>query len=218
MDDSRGEILDKIRRSRGWLPEAKTLAAALASGAGNHGLTAVELAQRFALEARKIDAEVFEDPTPEAALERLLGLLKDEHVLAWDLDHVDRGVLASASASLEFGKSSDRSRTSLGLTGCDMAIAETGSLVLVAGPGQNREASLICRTHVALVRPSDVVTDLAEALARVDSLGERRAHINIVSGPSRTADIEMTLTRGVHGPKRLVILVADWPRLNKGDA
>lgn len=193
MSASRDAIFGRLRAARPWLPEEEAPPkAVVASGDG--------MLERFIAAAKAVDAELSVDTDLEAAKARLKSLLEGEKVIAWD-----QGLLPPGT---RFGDTG-RLDASLGLTACDMAIAETGSLVLVAGPGKSREASLLPRTHVALLDPRQLLPDLAAALEKLKTLGPL-AHVNIITGPSRTADIEMTLTKGVHGPKRLLILVAPW--------
>ena len=95
-----------------------------------------------------------------------------------------------------------------GITGALVGIAESGSLVLVGGEGRPLTASLLPEIHIAILRESDLVPTLADALARPEILAASAAVI--ITGPSRTADIEMALTIGVHGPKELhVFLIED---------
>ena len=97
----------------------------------------------------------------------------------------------------------------IGVTGVDWALAETGTLVLVSGRGRPRSTSLLPATHVAvfgrdrLVESLEQVGVLLEALHVNPALSMSGAVINFITGPSRTADIELTLTRGVHGPKEV---------------
>ena len=97
----------------------------------------------------------------------------------------------------------------VGITGAEAALAATGSVVLRTGPGRGRLASLLPPVHVVLVEAARLAWSLAEFLrAQADS--DRSSNLVIVTGPSRTADIEMTLSRGVHGPREIhVLLVGD---------
>jgi L-lactate dehydrogenase complex protein LldG len=95
----------------------------------------------------------------------------------------------------------------VGVTGALMGIADTGSLVLVGGPGSPLTASLLPEVHVAILKTSALVPSLPNALNRTE-VREAAAGV-IISGPSRTADIEMTLTIGVHGPGELIVFLID---------
>ena len=91
----------------------------------------------------------------------------------------------------------------MGLTGADYAVAETGSVVLTAGRGVSRIVSLVPPVHVAVVEGGSVLPGLDElfTLLRRDYGRENwTSYVNIISGPSRSADIEYTLVTGVHGP------------------
>jgi L-lactate dehydrogenase complex protein LldF len=95
----------------------------------------------------------------------------------------------------------------VGVTGALAGIAESGSLVLVAGEGHPLMASLLPEIHVAVLKASRIYASLPQVLA----LREARdaAAGVIITGPSRTADIEMTLTIGVHGPGELLVFLID---------
>ena len=97
----------------------------------------------------------------------------------------------------------------VGITTAFCAIAETGTLMLLSAPRTPAATSLLPETHIALVRWKRIVQTMEDAwqLLRTEHGAPPRA-INFVSGPSRTADIEQTLTLGAHGPYRVhVILV-----------
>jgi L-lactate dehydrogenase complex protein LldG len=93
-----------------------------------------------------------------------------------------------------------------GVTGATCGLAATGTVAVTCGPDSPRATSLVPPSHVCLVRASDVVEDLAEALLRLTSLPSALAWI---SGPSRSADLEMTLTVGVHGPASVEVIVVE---------
>jgi L-lactate dehydrogenase complex protein LldG len=85
------------------------------------------------------------------------------------------------------------------------AIAETGAIVCVSASGRNLEASLVPGHHVAMVDRNHIFETLEDFFALVSD--DPPGNITLITGPSRTADIELTLTVGVHGPKRLDVIV-----------
>ena len=103
----------------------------------------------------------------------------------------------------------------LGLTSADLAVAETGSLVLVSGAGRPRSTSLLPACHLAVFDRDALVESLSQVGLALEAWHEiappatRGGAINVITGPSRTADIELTLTRGVHGPKDVHAIFVD---------
>jgi L-lactate dehydrogenase complex protein LldG len=91
----------------------------------------------------------------------------------------------------------------LGVTGADFLLPETGTLVLRSSIEQPRTVSLLPRVHLALIRSSCLRTDLHQVLEEAKQDG----YFVFVTGPSRTADIELTVTIGVHGPKTLCVML-----------
>jgi len=167
---------------------------------------------RFVAELRALEVAVHEEATPEAVRARVRTLVAGRRVRSWAsaaLPYDLGATLAEASASLLDGAAERGALAAaeVGVTGVDAAIAETGSLALIAAPDRPRTASLLPPKHVAVVRRADLVPNLRSALARLRSAIPAASALHLVTGPSRSADIELQLTLGVHGPGELVVVL-----------
>jgi L-lactate dehydrogenase complex protein LldG len=100
----------------------------------------------------------------------------------------------------------------LGITTAQAAIAETGTLVLESECERHRLASLVPPVHIAIVDAASICLTLGEALAALGRDDKLSPTITFITGPSRTADIELTLAIGVHGPQELYVIVREGPR------
>jgi L-lactate dehydrogenase complex protein LldG len=107
----------------------------------------------------------------------------------------------------------DDASVEVGITGASAALAATGTLVLVSGKGRPRSPSLLPPIHIAVVKTDQIETTLERWVEqqRKDGLDTLRASSNVIliSGPSRTADIAMTLVMGMHGPKKMHIILVE---------
>jgi len=94
-----------------------------------------------------------------------------------------------------------------GITSADYALADTGTLVMLASPEEARMVSLLPPVHIAVVPRARILSGLDELFMMVPRPGEITSSLVLITGPSRTADIEQILVRGVHGPGEIHILV-----------
>ena len=148
-----------------------------------------------------------------AAVARYLDALELPLALAAQKSH--QGVCWSEFASLDWtgaGLAIEARPTlghdRLGITGTFCAIAETGTLVLLSGADTPTATALLPDTHVAVVRADRIVAGMEEAFALVRAeRGDMPRALNMISGPSRTGDIEQTIVLGAHGPFRVHILL-----------
>jgi len=104
----------------------------------------------------------------------------------------------------------EQAAASVGVTAVVAALADTGTILVASGPHGAQDASLLPGAHIAILNAQDVYPSLSDWVEHGGrSLLAERSSLALITGPSRTADIEMTLTIGVHGPSRLFVLVCD---------
>jgi L-lactate utilization protein LutC len=95
----------------------------------------------------------------------------------------------------------------VGITGADFLIARTGSILLKTISAGGRRLSVLPPTHLVIAETSCLVFSLDQALKKLGEQGDPWGYATIITGPSRTSDIEKQLVLGAHGPKRLIILL-----------
>jgi L-lactate dehydrogenase complex protein LldG len=126
-------------------------------------------------------------------------------VIMRDLEAQGHEIAVTPSAS-------DLFQFDVGITSAQAAIAETGTLVLEQARERNRLVSLLPPVHIAIVNAGDICATMSEAITRARNESDTSSAITFITGPSRTADIELTLTIGVHGPKELYVIVEQSSR------
>lgn len=178
----------------------------------------------FVAEATAVNAEVtrVSNDAVLAAVGEIAASVAASTFISWDdLDDVASGWsgwaddvgLERVDATVRTGpddRKDDHARIGsvrLGVTTADYGIAASGSVVLCHGPGRPRSASLLVETHVVLLPADRILHSLVEAMDRVSWADT--SNIAVITGPSRTGDIESVLTLGVHGPRHLHILVIE---------
>lgn len=100
-------------------------------------------------------------------------------------------------------------RFDVGISTAQAAIAETGTLVLDSTRERHRLVSLVPPVHIAIIRASQIYRTLGEVLTLIRETKEVSPAVTFITGPSRTADIELTLAIGVHGPQELHVIIDD---------
>jgi L-lactate dehydrogenase complex protein LldF len=137
---------------------------------------------------------------------KVIALLREKNidrVQAWDqIPGLDKAKLTAAGISVQ-GEADESIKA--GITGALGGIAETGTIIIPGSEGQPLTASLLPEIHIAVLRASDILLSMETAMRRPEIA--KSPAVALVSGPSRTADIEMTLTIGVHGPGELHVFV-----------
>ena len=163
----------------------------------------------FVERVRDYEATVVVTDDPGAAVASALGSAGARRVgIAVDLD---RELRAPGVELVEDNGLGARDLDALdgAVTTCASACAETGTIALDGGPGQGRRAlSLVPDLHVCVVAAKSIVETVPELVAALEPSAREGRPVVLVSGPSATSDIELTRVEGVHGPRRLVVIVA----------
>ncbi len=228
QDSSRDVVLSRIRRAleAGGRPAGHwSVTAPYQRPAGAPSAsTPRALLDQFVAAARSADATVSLAASPSEARRQVAEILVSEHAeqVLVSPDAADAPWYcggADAPADMLFVTRSpirndlrdDVLKADVGVTMPAWALADTGTLVLAAAAGDHRLDSLLPPVHVALLPASRLVPDLFVLFDRLSAENRfsRHSAITFVRGPSRTADIELTLTIGVHGPRALYVVVLD---------
>lgn len=185
-----------------------------------------DLCERFAAEVNAVGGQAFlVDDLAGAArqLQLLLTEAATQSAVCWQHELLDRLGLRTMLAGMGI-RSLDHEQLSqlpqseqrdlllpcdVGITSCDWAIAETGTLVMRSRPGQERVASLLPPMHIAIVERRQIVPDLIDVVNHLTAAGLEAlpSNVTLITGPSKTGDIELQLTTGVHGPGKWRVIV-----------
>lgn len=197
---------------------------------------AADLAQQFAAELEKLAGKVHRCADDEEALETIATILEvaaARSILSWDFDQIKLPGLAAMlqeraivreDAVVRDERRKDQFQTlepvPVCISGADYAIAESGTLLIRHGPGKPRIASLLAPTHIAVLRREQILRGLGEVLSMLrqqygTTIFDPTSNLTLITGPSRTADIEMTLTLGIHGPRELHVVLIDQQLNNR---
>lgn len=213
MSDAKTEILERIRHAVGPRPPERTVDYAATERHYRQSGTLDGAARLDMLEERLRDYGAGVYRTSRADLPAAIaqaGAARGRRRLTIPAG-LPRGWLPDTIEFVpdESDSYADLDRSEGALTACAAAIAMTGSIVLAHSPTEGRRAlTLVPDYHLCVVFAAQVVETVPEALRRVAAAGARL--ITTIAGPSATADIEMIRIQGVHGPRRLdVILVVD---------
>ena len=144
------------------------------------------------------------------ALRQIITDLKARRIAISDDANIERWLRLADLEIEELGiapNAHDIFRFDAGISTAQAAIAETGTLVLDSTCERHRLVSLVPPVHIAIINASSIRETLSDALALLQNGKEISPAITFITGPSRTADIELTLAIGVHGPQELYVII-----------
>jgi len=221
MSSARDNVLSRVRKALGKRErDIAALAAAEAIIAGHaqgpRPLLAENRVERFIERARDMEStveRVVDRAVIPAAVARYLDGLQLPPALSAQKSHAgvcwpEFAALDWAGAGLAIEARPTTGSDRLGITGTYCAIAETGTMVILTGADAPTATALLPDTHVAIVSAARIVDGMEDAFALIRrERGQLPRAVNLISGPSRTGDIEQTIVLGAHGPFRVHILV-----------
>lgn len=223
-NNSREEILHTIRKGlkgvdpektfddRNFQFEAEEVQKLIEEQQGN-------LETQFIGELNKVNTNVIEAGSEDEVKSFLQDIIKEKELKSfaiWESQFLKEINLKQdfkdTGLKLITAKNKNRmANADIGITEVDYAIADTGTLVLLTDKNQPRSVSLLPPIHVAIVRPANLVRNIKDLFiilkSRLQNSEDITSCMNFVTGPSRTADIELSLTLGVHGPKELYVVI-----------
>ena len=185
-----------------------------------------DLAKRFEIELARIGGHFRIARTADAVcdyIENLISIKQTKTVIGWNAPVISETGLSERleRSGVQFTANDDKQSgaefintaigAGIGITAVDYALADTGTLVLITGAGRARSASLLPPVHVAILKPQQIILGLDELIPRLNTSAglDLASAVTFITGPSRTADIELTLVVGVHGPQELHVVLFD---------
>jgi L-lactate dehydrogenase complex protein LldF len=192
---------------------------------GPGGFALKSLVRRFSEELAALTGRAHSVASVDEAvstIQEIVARTGSQRILCWDAPELGENEVASKLVSggteilrYELAADADERRRVLaeldpvqvGLTGATAGLADTGSIVLASGPGRGRLVSLLPPVHIALLSRQHLYPSLPSFLEAHPGIVTQGSNLVIITGPSRTADIEMTLTHGVHGPREVHVIL-----------
>ncbi|MFL6276101.1 MAG: lactate utilization protein C [Blastocatellia bacterium] len=183
------------------------------------------LVEQFAAALARVDGGFSVAASAQEVGEQIAGIaaqVKSRKAVGWYSPWFEQLGLTSRLAEMGIEFITDRERpdkaafineaaeAGLGITAVDYALADSGTLCLLAAENQPRTASLLPPLHIALLQRAQMIRGLDDLFARLPVGSDLSSAVTLITGPSRTADIELTLVVGVHGPQQLHVILADW--------
>lgn len=222
----RAHFLERVRGAAvGEAPRRDVGAEGPGHEAGRSALVGT-LAEDFKANAGKAGIVVAAVDSRAAVVDAVSEILSRHSVRAaymWSdrsLDRYGLGALAGPAGVIllscdadepEEARKADAFQMECGITSVDYAIAETGSLVLASGPGRARSVSLLGDVHIAIVERTALLPDLYDLPSRLasDHPSQLPSNVTVITGPSKTADIELQIVVGVHGPRHVYAVLVE---------
>lgn len=200
-------VREALAKSAPFLPPTPDFVSGL-----HQAIAIEELSVIFAENFLKNSGVFFYCETEEDFFDQLYAFKKEqkiEHLFVWEpnLQHILH------QAGIEYTDNDENfvRDAEAGLTTCESLITRTGSIMVSSAKAGGRRLSIYPATHIVIAKASQLVPDIKDGLQAIRDRYKNNfpSMVSMVSGPSRTADIEKTLVMGAHGPKQLVLFLID---------
>ncbi len=160
----------------------------------------------------RLNGKTYKAPSPEAACEYVAALVRGKRAVASNSTVLRDCGISSLAEVTSAGTNKETLRTlcaesDIGISSADYGLAETGTLVMLSSHQEPRMISLLPPLHIAVVPESRIIGNLDELLTLHALPAEQTSSMVLITGPSRTGDIEQILVRGVHGPGELHVVI-----------
>jgi len=221
---ARSATLSAIRKSLGVSGSEKSRGAAVQKRITKHARNLVpERAQKNAKERLTLFVEMLEGQSAQVSrlksvddIPRTVATYLREHNLPAEFRCGEDAFLASApwdkTPSLTRMTGAGQASDAVAISHAVSAAAETGTMFLTSGPDNPTTLNFLPDTHIAVIRAEDILGSYEDAWDRLRVIHGKRAMprtVNLISGASRTADIEQTIVMGAHGPRRLHVIIVE---------
>jgi L-lactate dehydrogenase complex protein LldG len=214
MSGARDEILARIRRATALTGEAPARAAAVASHLHAHARGPLpapgdDLVGRFRARAQQAAATV-QTAAGASDIGAVISAYLAQHRLGNRLTVASAPLLAQIAwpPGIEAEYRALQAADPVVVTAAFAGIAETGSLVLLSGPATPTRMNFLPDNYICVLERAALVAHLEDVWEKVRAVGGMPRALNIISGPSRTADVEQTIQLGAHGPRRVLIVIS----------
>ena len=213
MTDSRNEVLDRVRRALGRT-SGQAPPALRATTLVTRNLPTSERVELFVRQFEKLSGQPVRVRNCEEAAAAVRDLMNGHtavasnapflsecgiaHLVGVQSGFTSREELRAACATADFG-----------ITSADYALADTGTFVMIASPNEARLVSLLPPVHIGVIPANRLLSNLDELFTRVPQPADQSSSMVLITGPSRTADIEQILVRGVHGPGEIYAVIVE---------
>lgn len=207
--NARQNILQRIANARRQGANTDAVEDYIARHARGPAPSAVaDLVQQFSERAAKLASDVVRIDRLHAVPKAVVDYLQKHNAIGPTVCWPEIATLPWRESDIDVQVRSAQGDDKVGITGAFAAIAETGTLMLLSGTKTPATVSLLPDTHVAIVPIERVLPSMENGWAAMRAeFGAIPRAVNFVSGPSRTADVEQTVTLGAHGPRRVLIVL-----------